>query len=262
MKLSKKQAFPFTDGKEVIFEEEGHKYLIGKKQYKGVTTWLKQFKPEFKSKENALAYAIKHNILDYNNEPDVESVIQEWEWKGEESLIRGNRIHKYFEDHFKKKIVHTDISLQFIKKLQSLPRLGDFLNPEKEDYNTHHILSEQVIYSKLMDMCGMIDLLMINKETKKCFLLDFKTNKAIDNKAFADKRMFSPFQFVPDCNYYHYKLQLSMYARILELNGHDIGGMALIHIDHDDEFHLHKLELDYLLFLRKKFQTPQNQKLI
>lgn len=76
------------------------------------------------------------------------------------------------------------------------------------------------------------------------------TNKKIDKKSFFDqttksnKTMYYPLNNIPDCNFYHYTLQLSTYAWMVEQINPEfkIKGLILIHSDHDGNVTTYNLD--------------------
>ena len=68
----------------------------------------------------------------------------------------------------------TKTGLEWIKEKQK--------NPD----NIFH--SEVIVFSKELSIAGTIDLLIHNKKTDAYHLLDWKTNKRIDQKSFGDKK--------------------------------------------------------------------------
>ncbi|MBK8660973.1 MAG: hypothetical protein IPN18_03865 [Ignavibacteriales bacterium] len=64
--------------------------------------------------------------------------------------------------------------------------------------------------------------LFITPVTGKYDIYDWKTNKSIDEYGYGGKRGTRPPTYdLPDCNFYHYSLQLSLYKYLLE-NYHDV----------------------------------------
>ena len=89
------------------------------------------------------------------------------------------------------------------------------------------------------------------------FIVTHNTNKKIDTKSFFDGRTKStikmkfPLNNLDDCNYYHYCLQLSTYAYIIESYNPDfsIEDLVLVHFDHNDNMTVY-----HLPYLRKEVE--------
>ncbi|MBQ7276215.1 MAG: PD-(D/E)XK nuclease family protein, partial [Bacilli bacterium] len=75
---------------------------------------------------------------------------------------------------------------------------------------------EQIVGSRDYDVAGSIDFLAYSKKLDAIIIIDYKTNKEIKFKSYKDQKMLYPLNNVPDCNYYHYCLQLATYKCILE----------------------------------------------
>ena len=97
------------------------------------------------------------------------------------------------------------------------------------------------------------------------FIVTHNTNKKIDTKSFFDGRTKStikmkfPLNNLDDCNYYHYALQLSTYAWMMQKLNPDfiIDDLVLVHFDHNDNmtvYHLPylKTEVEKMLAFYKK----------
>ena len=85
---------------------------------------------------------------------------------------------------------------------------------EKSDIQ---VLSEVILYSTELKIAGTIDILALDKTTGTYEIIDWKTSKRIDTTSFGNKMGTSSVtQDVPDCNFYHYALQLSLYRYLLE----------------------------------------------
>ena len=86
--------------------------------------------------------------------------------------------------------------------------------------------------------------------------------------------MYYPLNNLPDCNYYHYTMQLSTYAWMIQQMNPDfkIKGLILIHIDHSDKYTVYNLDyrrdevIRMLTFHQKqnkiKYEKAQNDPII
>lgn len=95
---------------------------------------------------------------------------------------------------------------------------------------------------------GQIDLLI--KDGNDIIIIDYKSNREIKKKSYYDANKKSnimmkyPLNNLMDCNFYHYTLQLSLYAYLLQqINPEfNIKTLQLIHIDHSDKVTVHNCE--------------------
>lgn len=161
------------------------------------------------------------------------------------SCERGTKIHSEFEELYYKS------EKQDLKKFG----LGGVFTCKKGYYELDlekGVYPEFLISLKSSDgilrVAGQIDLLI--KDGNDIYIYDYKTNKELKKKSYYDQNrkqnimMKYPLNNIMDCNYYHYTLQLSLYAYLLqqikpELN---IKKLTLIYINHDNEVSEHEVQ--------------------
>lgn len=202
---------------QVVFNPENHTYWRGETQLIGVTTWLSQFKNKFDSDKIAEAYAKKHKR-------DKEEVLAEWKAESERSTVHGTSVHKVFEDfHETGNIIKggispkEDVAERFIKDFFHSGRLS--------------IVEAEMLVHK-GDIASQIDCIVKNPKGEY-FILDWKTNKKIDYDSFRGQTfMKNPFDMYPDCNYYHYSMQMKAYERMC--TEYPISGSYIVHIGSKD----------------------------
>ena len=92
-----------------------------------------------------------------------------------------------------------------------------------------------MVYSKELKLAGTIDLLLYDKNSDSYNILDWKTSKRIDSKAFKNKKgNHSVTSNMDDCNFNHYALQISLYRYILEeFYGLKISEHMIVHLMED-----------------------------
>ena len=198
---------------------------------------FKQIKPQLLDKKIFKEeYYLKFNISkeDFNKEKDL--LLGEWVDKREKSCIRGSEIHKKHE------LEHLAGNT---KELQSLKLGGAFttINDNKIKLGEKGVYPELLISRISNDgklrVAGQADLIII--DNNDLYVLDYKTNAKIDKKSFYDKKlkksatMKYPLNNIQDTNFWHYSLQLSTYAWMLEKKYPNLKVklLMLIHYDHD-----------------------------
>ena len=67
------------------------------------------------------------------------------------------------------------------------------------------------MYDVKSKKAGTIDLILLNKETGKLIIVDWKTNFANLIQCYGNKKLKAPFKHVHDSKLNKYKLQLSTY---------------------------------------------------
>lgn len=204
-------------------------------------------------------------ILDaYNISLDLfnktqQDILDSWAKTNREACERGTKIHSEIEKSFYAK--SHNISL---KKLG----LGGSFEC-KQDYNSldmeHGLYPEYLIYYEddVLRLAGQIDLII--KSRDNIVLADWKTSAKIDKKSGYDTRTKSnvvmkyPLNKLPDCNFYHYSMQLSTYAWMLQKINPDfvIQDLLINHYDHNGKETLYhcdylKREVEAMLSYYKK----------
>lgn len=105
-------------------------------------------------------------------------------------------------------------------------------------------------------------------------LVTHNTNKKIETKSFFDNKskksvmMKFPLNTLQDCNYYHYALQLSTYAWMIQQldPAYEIEDLVLVHFDHDDNmtvYHMPYLKeevIKMLAFYKKESTLAENKR--
>lgn len=253
---------------KVAFQEEDHKYFNLEDSsivYTSVTTLIgkyeNEFDSQFVSKYKALekllspedwkkekgaiwkSHKIPEDFLEVYNISESElnkvqqDILDEWAEINKESCERGTKIHAQLENSFYK--AANNITLKKFGIGGKFQCKKDYSELDLE----YGIYPEYLIYydnPKIdLHIAGQIDLIV--KSGNEITIIDHKTNKKIDLKSFYDsgtrstKKMKYPLTNIEDCNYYHYTLQLSTYAWMLQKLNPDfiIKDLILNHYDHN-----------------------------
>jgi hypothetical protein len=284
----------------VAFNDLNHKYWnINDEsiQYTSVTTLIgkyeQDFDKEFVSKYKALeklvptdvwkkekggiwkSHKIPKEFLEVHdiNENELnkvqQDILDEWAEINRISCERGTKIHSQLENSFYK--AGSNITLK------KFGIGGKFIC--KKDYSEldldYGVYPEYLIYydnPKIgLHIAGQIDLLV--KNGNDIHIIDHKSNKKIDLKAFYDssirseKKMKYPLTDLGDCNFNHYQLQLSTYAWMVQkLNPNFvIKSLTLNHYDHEGNNTLYpcsylKDDVEKMLKHFARQQKLENQK--
>lgn len=205
--------------------------MVGEENFKLV-------KPELLDKK---VFLDKHYEMFDISKEDFEKekldLLKEWERKREESCVRGSAIHKEHE------LAHLAGQT---KELQHLGLGGQFktittnkLIPGEKGVYPELLLSRISDDGKLR-IAGQADLVII--DGNDVYILDYKTNKEIKTKSYFDRKarksstMKYPLNNIQDTNFWHYTLQLSTYAWMIQkINPKfNIKKLILIHYDHNN----------------------------
>lgn len=186
-----------------------------------------------------------HNIdLNLFNKAQ-QDILDEWDAKNREACERGTKIHADLENSMYK--AKKDISL-------SKYQIGGKFECQKDRTEldlANAVYPEYLIHwdspSGHLHIAGQIDLLV--KKGNSITIGDYKTNAKIETKSFYNSKTKSsvkmkfPLNNLDDVNYWHYCLQLSTYAYIIESYNPDfsIEDLVLVHFDHEDNMTVYHL---------------------
>jgi hypothetical protein len=213
--------------KLITLEEETHTYKLKNSdiKFQSVTEFIHSFFKPFEEEKVAKKLTSSHPKY-LNKTP--EELIKIWN----SIRYRGTLVHKEIEEFIlSKKKRNTDP-----KTIQAI----DFLKT-KCIKKSNILIPELIIYSEKLKLAGTIDLLIYNKLTNTISIIDWKTNKKITKKAFraSETGLKWPTSKLPDCNFTHYTLQLSLYKYILKnIYQIAVNGIFLIHLK-EDKYELH-----------------------
>ena len=282
----------------IAFEEESHIYYDvtqPDKKFVSVTTLIhsftnpfdKEFWSKYKALEKLLTkeqwniekksllnskvfdnsilelYSINEN--DFNREQ--QAILDMWQEENRKSCELGTRVHAELENAMYKAKKNIDLSKYQIGGKFTCEKDRTTLDLENGVYPEY--LISRVSDDGKLRIAGQIDLLI--KRGNSIIIGDYKTCKKIDMKSYFDSKvkksvkMKYPINNLDDSNYWHYCLQLSTYAWMIQkLNPEfTIEDLVLIHYDHSDNmtvYHLPYLkdEVEKMLWFYKKQQILEN----
>lgn len=251
----------------ITFYEHAHKYMVGNDQFTSVTTLINLFKKPFdtdfwstyKALEKIIGVDDFKEMRKYRNfkSPafiewacefvDQNELINEiqWfkdKWQTEKDLAchKGSQYHLRKEDQAYKNGFEINpfnnqrYETKQIKPLPGKPKKSKVMNlwDLPDGY-----YPELMIWNTLYKIAGTADKVFIETIGKYRYidLDDFKTNKEIKKTNNYDK-MRTPLNKLDDCNYNHYRLQLSLYAWMLEQFGFKIRSTAFTHFNEQYKF--------------------------
>ncbi len=114
--------------------------------------------------------------------------------------------------------------------LEYLPGLSAFFTDHRDDIVSRVVCTEQVVWSAEFSVAGQVDFITYNDDGS-VELWDWKTSKSIADEGLNfGKFGYGQLSHLPDTNFYHYCLQLSIYRRLLEDWGLTVRGLHLIHV--------------------------------
>ena len=183
------------------------------------------------------------NEEDFNKEQ--QAILDEWDFENKKSCDRGTKIHADLENSFYEK--KKDINLNKFEIGGKFECRKDYSELDIENGVYPEYLISRVSEDGQLRIAGQIDLLV--KKGNKIIIADWKTNKKIETKSFFNQKtktsvkMKFPLNNLDDVNYWHYTLQLSTYAWMIQkLNPEfEIEDLVLIHFDHSDNMTIYHL---------------------
>ena len=186
-----------------------------------------------------------HNISENDFNKAQQDILDEWDTKNREACERGTKIHADLENSFYTKKKDINLSKYEIGGKFECQKDRTELDLENAVYPEYLIHWDSP--SGHLHIAGQIDLL-VKKGNTFC-IGDWKTNAKIETKSFynaktkSSVKMKFPLNNLDDTNYWHYCLQLSTYAYIIESYNPDfsIEDLVLVHFDHEDNMTVYHL---------------------
>lgn len=258
----------------VAFSEDTHTYwnVDDNEKYISVTTLISRYENEF-DKEFWSAYKALEKLipedswkiekksllnthkfdkeilsiydiseLDFNK--TQQQILDDWDYENRISCERGTKIHAQLENSMYKS--SNGISLK------KFGVGGKFIcDKGRTELDLENGVYPEYLISRvdgILRIAGQIDLLV--KKGNDIWIIDWKTNKKINQHSFFDskskktQKMKYPLNNIEDCNFWHYTLQLSTYAWMIEkLNPEfNIKGLIIVHYDHNNNQTIYNLE--------------------
>lgn len=210
------------DGWEITFTEEDHSYIDNAgRRYTSVTTLVHDCFEPFDAVATSERMAARDGT-------DAGNLRDKWKAKAEDACAYGTRVHSYAEALMLGQQTPDPID----KRDRDAFGLVDIaVAGLKRRYDV--VDAEMVIFDPLYTVAGTIDLIMRDRANGINIFLDWKTNAEIKTQPFGGRRGTGSCCHVPDCNYWHYALQLSIYQFLcedMEIIKPDSSKRALIHI--------------------------------
>ena len=198
-----------------------------------------------------------------------QNILDDWDNENKKSCERGTKIHEEIENSFYKK--SKDISLQKFGIGGKFECRKDYPELDLE----YGVYPEYLIYRESEDgvlrIAGQVDLIV--KSGNEITIIDHKTNKKIDKNAGfntstrSTSKMKYPLNTLEDSNFWHYTMQLSTYAWMLQKINPNfiIKDLILNHYDHAGNNTIYhcdylKTEVERMLCFYKKELLSEKRK--
>lgn len=211
----------------IKFDEELHSYtqLDNNERYTSVTTFIKKFQKKKDWYGIATKYAIKHGGT-------PEEWLKTWENTKNKAGDKGTKFHEKKEELFRGLEASKEKYLGVHDVHASPEKIYGKYSLDLSELKPG-VYSELMLYSHKYRLAGQADEVIIHPN-KTFEINDYKTSKTIDKKSFYGKEgyeyMTAPVEKLQDCNWNHYSLQLSLYAKLLEEFGYKCKKLTIEHI--------------------------------
>lgn len=198
-------------GVDIVFEEERHRYssVIGGREveYTSGTTFVHKFFPEFDPDGKIL----ERCALREGKTPA--QLKKEWDDNRDASCVFGTRVHQICEDILLGRERRNKPRDE--KERLTFEQGADMANKFRKSLDI--LAVEKIVFSPFLPrpVAGTIDLLARSRKTGDILILDWKTNKSIDQENRWNKFGLDPIRHVPDTVLGHYECQLSLYQYLL-----------------------------------------------
>ena len=207
---------------DISLDRDNHIYRLDQNpqiDFTSVTTFIGEFFDEFDAKK--VATSLVNNNMKYMH-LTVDELLAEWKKSADYGTIVHEEIENFILNGTQVVEPKSHQGIEWLKKYKI-----------KSNFD---IYTEVVVYSKELQIAGTIDLLLFDKKTGMYNLMDWKTSKRIDSKAYRNKKGNHPVTSnLDDCNFNHYALQLSLYRYILETYYHlKISEHIIVHLLDND----------------------------
>ena len=199
----------------VILDNNTHVYTnteTGEK-YTSVTTFIGAYKKKFDSDKWSKVVAKREGV-------SQKEILDKWSNITVTAQNRGTNVHLVMENYIKDKKIEKgfeELIDSFVKKTYGVLK-DDSL-----------VLSEELLYSHLHKLAGTADLIVENDNI--FYVMDFKTNKKFNFINKYNEYFYEPIDYLPQCEFTTYTIQLSIYAYMYELlTGKKCGGLKIFYL--------------------------------
>ncbi len=226
--LAKKNSHPRDES--ITFDEGPHIYTIdGDSDYMSVTTWNHSHFDHFDADKiiDKMMMGRKWGPAHKYWGMTKEEIKKMWEENGKKASTAGTKMHYDIECYYNDMDVEVEEDCLEWKYFEEFEKE---IGGSKEPYRT-----EWMIWDKELKFAGSIDMTYINKDGT-IDIYDWKRSVGIrmDNKW--QSALTECIKHLPDCNYYHYSLQLNTYKALLEKNyGVKVKDMYLVCLHPNNE---------------------------
>lgn len=202
------------------FDKQSHTYWINGVKKPSTSKLISNLYPKFDAGQVSYYSARKQKR-------SREEVLLEWKEKNDKAIALGNAVHDFAEDYLLGRSYNKNLLPQqeaVIRFWQDLPSYYKLVFVELQMYND--------VYT------GTTDFVLLDTRDNTLVPGDWKTNQNLF-KNHNDIHMHEPFNYLLDCAYNHYQLQLSFYQNLLT-QVHPVSDRMLVHLPHEGGYKIYK----------------------
>ena len=200
---------------DVVLDHATHVYTntTNGERYTSVTNFISQFKKPFDKDFWSKRIAKRDGV-------DQQTVLDSWASITQTAQDRGTNVHLVMEQYLKD---HTVVA-GFEELVDSfIKRTNTIIKPKSK------ILSETLVYDHAHKLAGMSDLIVENADV--FHVMDFKTNKKFNFSSKYNEYFYEPVDYLQQCEFNTYTLQLSIYAYMYEMmTGKHCGSLKIFYL--------------------------------
>ena len=220
---------------DIQFDEPTHIYTV-QGSSKGIiscTKFLHEFFGHFDAKGTIKKMMASPKWTEskwYKPGITAKEIEEQWNANGREASTAGTAMHLAIEQFLNGS---EHVILPHIKETTEWRYFMNFWKEHGDDLEPYR--TEWEVWSEDHKLAGQIDMVYRRKSDGKFLIYDWKRSKEIktENKF---QTGLPPLQHLPDCNYWHYTLQLNVYRWFLEnLYGLEIEDMYLLVLHPDNK---------------------------
>lgn len=218
------QHFPHFDAEKVIRELLAPTKIFNGKSYPNKNKYRAQ---AFKNilEENQCSDTIASNLLN-NRETEeykreAKKIADEWS----QTSTSGTKTHLDIEYYYNQMTVENDT-----KEYEYFLKFDQDFRTQFPDYRPYR--TEWTVFYKELKLAGSIDMVYENTMDGTLMIYDWKRVKEIKYEAFGNECAIEPsLEGIPNCNFWHYSLQLNTYKAILEAEyGKKVTALRLVRL--------------------------------
>lgn len=227
----------------IEFDEPTHRYTIKGECEKWIscTGFLHDFFPHFDPDGTIDKMMASPKWLSSKYYGKTKQQIKdEWSNSGKEASGAGTAMHLAIEQfmHGSEEVIEPSV-----KETKEWKYFMNFWETCGHDLVPYR--SEWEVYSEPHKLAGSIDMIYYRKSDGKYVIYDWKRSKGIKTEN-SFENGYGPLAHLPNCNYWHYTLQLNVYKWFLETYyGLEIGDLYIV-IFHPDNTNYQRMRLNML----------------